>query len=99
MTPAPTTSPAFSLRQLGALFAYTRNHKKYYAAYLFFLVFQVASFQLLTYSLKYLINTLFPLKQVQPLLLFALGWVGLFSVHMLITFTAAWHTTPRNSGT
>ncbi len=79
--------------QLGLLFKmlryYNGDMKWQMAAFLFFFVFQTASFQAMQYSIKYLIDTLIPSGVAFHMVVFALLWIAAFGVHALFTLLAA----------
>ena len=74
--PADVTSePKFQVKNLLGLLRLTKDYKKEYVFTFLFLILQIGSYQLLTYSLQFLINTLFPQKKVSLLLIYAVVWV------------------------
>lgn len=77
------------IKNLLDLLRLTRDYKKEYVLMLLFLILQIASYQALTYSLKYLINDLFPQRRVSYLLIYAACWIFIFFLHALVTVTAA----------
>ncbi len=81
--------PRLRVKELLALLRYTKSYKWVYISMFICCAFQMATYQGLSYSLKFLINDIFPLKKEQYLLAFGLGWAGLFSVHALFTVLAA----------
>ncbi|MDX2051834.1 MAG: ABC transporter ATP-binding protein [Polyangiaceae bacterium] len=86
---APETRPKLQPKKLFGLLRYTQEHRAIYVTMLIFCVLQMATYQGLSYSLKYLINDVFPKRQVSLLFLFAAGWVSLYLVHSLFTLLAA----------
>ncbi|MBD3314419.1 MAG: hypothetical protein GF344_01420, partial [Chitinivibrionales bacterium] len=76
-------------RRLLSLLKYTKGYGRRYALMFFFLIFQMGTYQLLAYSLKYLINDLIPAKRLDWLLMFLGGWIVAFAVHGVFTLLAA----------
>jgi ABC-type multidrug transport system fused ATPase/permease subunit len=76
-------------RKLLRLFDFTKGHRRHYVFMFTFLVLQMATYQLLFYSLKYLINDLIPKKEVAPLLWYVACWTGIFVIHSAFTLLAA----------
>jgi len=58
-------------------------------AFFILFIFQIASFQLLQYSIKFLIDDLLPKGETLPLVLFAAGWALAFGVHAVFAMWAA----------
>lgn len=79
------------IKKLLGLLRYTKEYKLTYVVMLVFCILQMATYQGLGYSLKFLINDIFPTRQVSNLALFALGWVLLFAIHSAFTLLAAKH--------
>jgi ABC-type multidrug transport system fused ATPase/permease subunit len=75
-------------RALGLL-RYTKKLKVEYVLMFLFIVLQMATYQGLAYSLRYLINDLFPKGVARYLLMFAGAWVAVFAVHSIVTVLAA----------
>ncbi len=89
LSQAPGLRPKLQPKKLFGLLRYSREHRATYALMLGFMVLQMATYQALSYSLKYLINDIFPKRSIPSLLLFGLVWIGVFAVHSLFTLLAA----------
>ena len=79
--------------QLGLLFKmlryYNGDMKLQMCGFLLLFVFQIASFQGLQYSIKYLIDDLIPEGVPLHMVLFAAAWILIFSIHAIFTLGAA----------
>lgn len=86
---AESKSEGLHVRQIISLLKYTVGHKREYVLLIVLLGLQMATYQAMAYSLRYLINDLIPLGKLSYLLYFALAWVVAFGVHATITLGAA----------
>ncbi|MBD3321201.1 MAG: ATP-binding cassette domain-containing protein [Chitinivibrionales bacterium] len=80
---------SLQIKKLLNLIRFTREHKKKYVLMLFFLVLQMGSYNLLSFSLKYFVDTLIPKQRVSSILIFLGLWVIAFAVHSVFTLLAA----------
>lgn len=80
---------SFKLSEFFYLVKQTKGYGKEIVFILFFSILQVVSYQILAYSLKFLINDIIPTKEVNKMLLFAAVWIGAFLIHGVFTVIAA----------
>jgi len=86
---AETKPDGMHIRQIVSLLKYTAGHKREYVLLIVLLGFQMATYQAMAYSLRYLINDLIPLGKLSYFIYFAGAWVGAFLIHAVITLGAA----------
>jgi ABC-type multidrug transport system fused ATPase/permease subunit len=82
---------SLQLQALIRMLRFTREYKNRYIAMVSFLMLQMLSYSFLSYSLKILIEDIFPTRSIGLMLIFAASWVLSFAFHGWFTLTAARH--------
>ncbi|MBD3345816.1 MAG: ATP-binding cassette domain-containing protein [Chitinivibrionales bacterium] len=82
---------SLQIKKLLNLIRFTRKHKSKYALMLFFLVLQMGSYNLLSFSLKYFVDELIPQQSISKILWFLGLWIAVFAIHSVFTLFAAKH--------
>lgn len=85
---------SFKLSDLWWLFTKVKDYRKEYLGIVFFLTLQISSYQLLSLSLKYLINDIIPFAILFPpalkfIFIYLASWVVAFAIHSAFTLAGA----------
>lgn len=89
-TPPPSGPQKLHIGGLVKLLSiYSADRKGAYFMLIVCLILQILSYQMLQYSLKYLIDDLIPSGSIIILVYFGLGWIFAFFLHSIVTLLAA----------